>query len=277
MKVQFDPFIVEYDKIEWPIYDFKTECKLAIEVIVSKNTDNLPIALMMSGGIDSQIAGESLLLANIPFICVIGKLYTSLPTGHVVFNNHDYVYAERWCAKHNIEVRYCMIDVFKQADVLCEYALSSKGFSPQYACHMFIMKWCKDNGFFYIAGGTEIDIVLKNDEYYATDDQREYPLEHFCKLHDIRGEFMFYRQNSRLTAATLELPTVKRLMDEKVVDLIDHKHEYFSDIFEFETRPKRTGFERIQEWDSILRTPMKKIMGQYDDKYYTPILQFQNK
>lgn len=278
MKINFDPFIVEYDAIEWPIYDFRTECKLAIETIVSKNTDNLPVALMMSGGIDSQIVGEALLLANVPFVCVIGKLYTSLPTGDVVFNNHDYAYAERWCARNNIGVRYCLIDVFKQADILCEYALSSKGFSPQYACHMYIMKWCKDNGFYYIAGGTEIDIVLSDDgQYYATDDQREYPLENFCKLYNIKGEFMFYRQNSRLTAATLELPTVKKLMEQHVVDIIDHKHHYFSDVFDFESRSKRTGFERIQEWDSILRTPMKKIMGKYDDKYYTPLSRFKKR
>jgi hypothetical protein len=272
MKVQFDPFIVEYDKIEWPIYDFKTECINAVHKAMLSNTLNLPVVVMMSGGIDSQLIGESLLLASIPFKCVIGRLQDS--SGNI-FNKHDYEYAERWCYLHGIDILYCDIDVFIQSDTLVEYALSAKTFSPQYACHMYIMRWCSDKGYFFLAGNGEMDIVLRDNKYYMMDEQREFSLLNFCRLHNLTGEFQFWKQDGRLISAFLQLPTVKMLMSAKIENLLDHKHACFSDVFRFEERVKCTGFEHIQKWDNKLRQPMKKIMGKYDDKYYTLILHFQ--
>ena len=54
----------------------------------------------------------------------------------------------------------------------------------------------------------------------------------------------------------------------------DYKHECLADVFEFETRPKYTGFESIQNWDSLMRNYLKTITGQYDAKFYTPISHF---
>jgi len=277
MKHQFNPFVIEYEPITSPILDFRSECILAAQIISSKNINRLPIAVMMSGGIDSQLAAEAFLNAGIPFVCVICKLQTVLATETIIFNEHDYEYAERWCKTNNVDIVYCHLDIFKQAELLTKYALSSIGFSPQYASHMFIMKWCQENGFFYVAGMGEIDIVLKDGIYYATDDQREFSLDNFCKIHCIEGEFLFWKQDARLTAATLQLPTVKRLIKAGMPKLLKYKHSYFSDIFEFEPRPKYTGFEKIQEWDSILRNYMKRSTNGYDDIYHTPISTFDQK
>jgi hypothetical protein len=274
MKHQFNPFSVEYEPITSPIRDFRTECIATAQLVSSKNVNNMPIAVMMSGGIDSELTAESFRLAGIPFVGVICKLQTRLATDTVTFNEHDYQFAERWCAKNNIEVVYCYLDIFKQAELLTEYALSGNGFSPQYAAHMFIMKWCQQNGFYYVAGMGEIGIVLKDDKYYTMDEQREFALSNFCDIHKIEGEFLFWKQDSRMTAATLNLPTVRWLIKERDPYLLTHKHSYFSDIFQFEPRPKYTGFEHIQQWDSILRNFMKKQTGHLDNKYYTPIEHF---
>lgn len=276
MKYQFNPFVIEYDRV-LSINDFKTECMFAAQTIAAKNTNNKPIVVMMSGGIDSQLVAESMLLSDISFVCVIARLCTRLSTGDIIFNEHDYQYAERWCKLHGIEILYCDIDIFKEAKLISEYALSSKGFSPQYACHMYIMKWCKERGFYYVAGMGEIDIVLKDGIYHTMDEQREFALYNFCQAHNIEGEFLFWKQNSRLTAATLELPTVKKLMERREPKLIIHKHGYFSDVFHFEMRNKYTGFEKIQEWDFIIRTALKSHNIQYDSKFYTPISHFQRK
>ena len=274
MNIQFDPFIVEYDPITTPVEDFKAECITAANKVISHNVGNLPVVVLMSGGIDSELVGEALLLAKIPFKCVIGKLQTDLVNESLIFNSHDYQFAERWCVKNSIEIIYCGLDIFKQNKLLCEYALSANSFSPQFACHMYIMKWCSDNGYFFLAGHGEPDIVLRNNEYYMKDEQRAQTVNNFCKLYNLTGKFQFWKQDGRLISAFLQLPTVKSLMAQGVVALSEHKHTCFSDIFQFEGRNKATGFERLQEWDYQLRNYLKKYNGKYDKMFYTPITQF---
>jgi len=280
MKYQFDPFEYYYEKIDWPVYDFKTECIMAAQKVESLNIKNLPLIVTMSGGLDSELIAQSLYSANISFKALIGRLQVETATGSIILNKHDYCYAEKWCKSHNVEVIYCDLDVFGNAKLLTEYALSSKGFSPQYAWHMYLMKWCSDNGYFFVAGLGDIDIVLGDDgEYYCADTQREWSIDIFCENHNIidgvDGVIRFVKLDSRLTASFLKLSTVQNLMLNKSPVLLDHKHACFSEAFpEMEPRPKFTGFEKIQEWDSILRTYMKQAHGKYNSISYIPISHF---
>ena len=194
MKHQFNPFKVEYEKIDESIYDFKSECIMAAHNAMSKNIKNLPIIVMMSGGIDSELVAESLLLAGIPFTCVIGRLQNETEEGTIIFNKHDYEYAERWCNLNNVDIVYCDIDVFEQDKLLIEYALSAKSFSPQFACSMYMIKWCSDQGYFFMAGHGEPTIVLVDDEYFMMDEQREYALNNFCELNNCPGVIKPWRQ-----------------------------------------------------------------------------------
>jgi len=272
MKYQFDPFIFYYEEIDSPVYDFRTECIMAAHKAVSLNEKGLPVIVTMSGGLDSELIAQSLYLAGIPFTALIGKLQAGVATDILTLNEHDYCYAEKWCKEHNVDIEYCCIDVFKDAKLLTEYAMSSKGFSPQYAWHMYLMKWANDNGYFFIAGLGDIDIVLKDDEYYCVDTQREWSIDIFCENNNLDGVIRFVKLDSRLTAAFLNLDTVKNLMANKAPVLLDHKYECFSEAFpEMEARPKYTGFEKIQEWDAILRTYMKKYHAKYNTISYVPV------
>jgi hypothetical protein len=274
MKFTFLPFSVDYGKIEESVLDFKSECIRAVGNAVKQNKNNLPLVVMMSGGIESELLAQSLVLAGVPFKCVIGKLMTRISNKDIIFNEHDYQFAERWCERNSIEIVYCEVDIFKENKLLCEYALSVKGFSPQYACHMVIMKWCSDNGYFFLAGNGEMDLVLVGNEYFMLDEQREFTLDNFCRLHNLTGVWQFWKQDGRLISAFLRLPTVKKLIDQKIKSFLDHKHECFGDVFEFEGRKKTTGFEKVQEWDYIHRSELKLINGQFDEKFYTPVSAF---
>lgn len=274
MKYNFNPFVVDYGEILSPIDSFKGECILAINKALLFNEKNLPVVVMMSGGIDSELVAESLLLAGVKFHCVIGRLLTSTPTRDIIFNSHDYCIAEKWCRKNNIYFEYCDIDIFKQNSLLCDYAIEAKSFSPQYACHMFIMKWCSERGYFFFAGNGEMDIVLYNNEYCMMDEQREFTLDNFCNIHSLEGCFQFWKQDGRLISAFLRLPTVIELMNRQELRILDYKHRCFADEFNFEDRRKYTGFEYIQEWDYHLRNYLKSINGEFDSKFYTPISLF---
>jgi hypothetical protein len=274
-KLQFEPFIIEYDPITSPILSFIDESTAAAVKAISTNHDDLPVVVMMSGGIDSELVGDALLHAHIPFQVVIGRLRTDVVCENTIFNMHDYQVAERWCLKNNIDIIYCDIDIYQLSTVLCKYALESYGFSPQFACHMYIMKWCTDNGLFFLAGNGELNFVRRDDgKYYMMDSQRAYTLNNFCKIYKCAGVCQFWKQDARVAAAFLQLPTVKWFMSEGVDKLLDHKHACFADVFEFEPRIKLTGFEYVLAWDSHLRNPMKIVMGKYDAVYYTALDHF---
>jgi hypothetical protein len=276
MKAQFSPFVVTYDtKVDTPVLNFKAECILAAKNAYSRNVNNLPLVVLMSGGIDSELVATSLILAGIPFKAVIGQFITDTICNKTYFNHHDFTVAEQWCKDNDIDIIYCEIDVYQQSRLLCEYALSAQCLSPQYACYMYMMKWCTENGLYFLTGMSEIDIVLRDGIYYTMDEQREHGINNFCLLHSLTGQWNFWKYDSRLTIAFLRLPTVRRLMTEKIQRLLDYKHDCFSDVFLFLPRKKHTGFERLQEWDGALRVPLREAMGKYDEKYYTPVAIFE--
>jgi hypothetical protein len=278
MKTQFYPFDVKYKTtVDTPIMEFKDECMLAAKKASERNTNNLPLVVLMSGGIDSELVATSLLLAGIPFKAVIGQYITDTVCNKTYFNHYDIALAENWCIKNKIEIIYCEIDVYQQSKLLCEYAISSQCSSPQYACYMHMMKWCTEHGLYFLTGMSEIDIVLRDNIYYTVDEQREHGINNFCVLQSLTGQWNFWKYDCRLTTAFLRLPTVKALMTAKVPCLLNFKHDCFSDAFLFEPRKKYTGFEHLQEWDGALRVPLREAMGEYDEKIYTPVSIFEGK
>lgn len=272
----FNPFTVEYPRFSTPIKSFRYEAVQAVDLAVSKNKENLPVVVMMSGGIDSELVGQAFIDARSPFLAVIGRLVINTPNHVQYLNTHDIKYAEAWCQTNMISVFYCDIDVYQDANKLCKYALDAQGFSPQYACHMMIMKWCSDNRMFFVAGNGEMDFVLYENEYHMLDEQREHTLGNFCNAYTLRGVWQFWKQDARCAAAFLELPTVKHLMRQRAARLLTHKYACFSDVYKIEARPKYTGFEYIQEWDSILRTRLKLDHDKFDEKFYTPLDSFRS-
>lgn len=276
MKITFDPFTLEYPDIDTPIQSFRGEAIRAVELATSKNTKNLPVAIMMSGGIDSELVAQAFLDALIPFIVVIGRLVIHAHNYVHYANSHDIKYADEWCTKRKIPRFYCDIDVYQEAETLCKYALAARGFSPQYACHMMIMKWCSDNRMFFVAGNGEMDFVIHRNEYYMLDEQREHTLGNFCEAYSLNGVWQFWKQDARCAAAFLNLHMTKHLMESRSLRLLDHKFACFSEVYEIIQRPKYTGFEYIQEWDSILRNRLKSEMGLFDNKVYTPLSSFRS-
>lgn len=273
MKIIFEPFSVEYEPILSPVLDFKTESVHTLRRILL-SASNKNIAVMMSGGLDSELVARCMHNAGIPFTAVIGRFMTRLTHDAIIFNKHDYAYAEKWCGDNNIKIVYCDIDVFKEADTLITFALDAQSLSPQFACHMYMMKWCNDHGYFFITGNAEMDFVLNGDnEYYLLDEQRESALMNFYNIYQLHGSFQFCK-DSRLISAFIHLPTVQLLMSKKVTRLLDYKADCFNDVFNMEVRPKFTGFEKIQQWDSIFRTYLSSRTGQFDEKFYTPLSYF---
>ena len=271
MKYQYDPFIIEYDQITEPVGDFRTEVLRAAKKI-EERADGKPIMVCMSGGMDSEFVAEALYAAGVPFTALIGSLVIKTAAKWIYLNDHDTVYAFSWCDKRNIRYENCIIDAYEDAELLTQYAIDCKSFSPQYACHCYYMNYANSIGHFFVVGLGDIDIVMRDGEYYSMDTQRDAALNNFHEKHMLDGEIRFVKQDSRLTAAALKDPIFQELMQKQIPLLVKHKHRYYSSIFpNIADRPKYSGFEKLQEWDKLIRDPLKELNGHYDLLAYTPI------
>jgi len=95
-------FIV-YEPITRVPLSFKEECLIAAKKI--RDTTDLPIQVLLSGGIDSMTVCESFRQSNIPFTPVICKYNNTI-------NHHDIKYAFEYCERFNIKYILLELDIF---------------------------------------------------------------------------------------------------------------------------------------------------------------------
>jgi hypothetical protein len=276
MKHTFLPFSVSYPKITGQIRSLREEAVGLAHLAAAKNVQKRPLALMMSGGLESEMMANAFVDAGIPFRAVTGRLGARVDREFVALNEHDTVYADAWCRKHKVEHTYVDVDIFGDLRTIAAYAASAMCFSPQYGTHMLLMKWCHDEGLFFVAGNGEMDLVLKDGAYYMMDEQREFTLDNFCALNNLQGVWQFWKQTGRAISAYIELPVVQAYMGQKCRSLLDVKHYCWATAYNFHHRSKRTGFEKVQEWDGIARNALRQMYGQYDEKFYTPLSAFKD-
>lgn len=91
------PFRFEIGRINRNIYSFRKECIIAAEKIANNTTK--PIKLMLSGGLDSQVAFLSFIEAKVEFIPFIINWTDNF--GKII-NDHDTSAAYELCLRYNI-------------------------------------------------------------------------------------------------------------------------------------------------------------------------------
>lgn len=92
---------VEYGRASRAAGTFPDECINAAQKIAASTT--LPLWLCLSGGIDSEVVAQVFLKAGIPFNAAIMRFAENK-------NAHDIRWAEAFCRKHNVPLRYFDID-----------------------------------------------------------------------------------------------------------------------------------------------------------------------
>ena len=143
-KTPEDQFHVTYGKCEREPYNFKKECIETAKLIYQKT--DLPIYVLFSGGIDSEIVVNVFMEAGIPFTPVT-----------VVFddyiNEHDAKYAFSFCEKHNLNHKILNLNILSfWENEMMYYADMTKANSPQ----INVMMWAMDmlNGYTVFCDGT---------------------------------------------------------------------------------------------------------------------------
>ena len=97
-KDEHDRWFYNYNKVKRIPLTWKEECLKTAKLI--NETYNIPINILVSGGVDSLVCCESFRLSNVPFTAVIFNFK---------YNTHDIKYAIDYCK--NYEVKYKIIDI----------------------------------------------------------------------------------------------------------------------------------------------------------------------
>lgn len=91
-----------YSACRWEPASFREECVRAARLI--RDSTDLPIEVLFSGGMDSQAVVEAFHEAGIPFTPVIARYAGG-------FNAHDIAYAIDWCEARSLGMRFIDIDL----------------------------------------------------------------------------------------------------------------------------------------------------------------------
>jgi len=304
-----DKWFFYYDKITRKPLSWKNECLETAKLI--NNTYNIPIDILVSGGVDSLVCCESFRLSNIPFNAIIFDFK---------YNEHDIIYAKNYCEEFQIKYKVIKIDIkdfFKNK--LEEYSEHTQCRNPQIVFQAYMTEFV-DNlpvfglGELFLCLGRIINPKTNftgykqapiNDGKVLTFEGEQYQaIERLLRYRKRPGIPKFFIYTSELKLSLLINPIIlewiqnAKLNKQQDTDYFDLKlNTNFKSLFylhyfpEVGTRPKvdykrfkgvpkiisrndYTGFEYISE---IHKTYQDKLFNKFPEEYnqfkWTPYIE----
>lgn len=260
-----DSWWVTYGKSEWQPRDWRTEC-IETARLIRSNT-NLPIHVMFSGGIDSEVVVRSFHAAGIPICAAILRFKDDL-------NLHDIRYAVDSCEALAIPYRFYDLDLLKfwEAEVY-EYAARTYCLSPQLCSTMWLVDQIDG---YPVMGSAECYLVKRLPEGYQPGispyerspwDMYEKELiaawyRHF-QIRDREGAPGFFQYNPENMYAFLVDKTIQDLVNDRIpgkCSSMSSKLGIYQRYWpELVSREKYTGFELVQEQDAPIRARLAEM------------------
>jgi len=280
-KNEQDKWSIQYGQCQRPINDWKKECKLAASIIYEKR-EGLPIDILFSGGMDSEITLLSFLEIKVPF------------NVHFVDYNGYNIYDKRWatkiCEYKNIKLTIHNLDIkkFWQSDECLEIANLSKCVSPQLLSQQWLMG--KVDGLPILGSGecytARTDIATqknteKNKRKYTSVNwvivEREKRASWYRYLisKNRPGIPGFFQYTPELMLSFLEDPICQELHKNNMKGKLSNSTSKFNICSkywpEIKKRLKKTGFEDLRDDDFILRTKLMKLYENYHYEYWSEV------
>lgn len=266
-----------YGKINIEGYqsDIRLMNEAAAHYICNRNPNLMPTVLM-SGGLDSEIVAQSFLATKKPFRVAIGKFQAGL-------NQHDIDYAIGWCERNQVKYDLIPIDLDEfGTNLLYQYAADSTCASPQLCVTMHVGHIVAQRGGLPILGSGEC--YLKKRMPLLSDDDEPYPdtpwdlhekeliasWYRFFMKHNIPAVPGFFQYTPEQMVSFLEDRRVQELVNDLIfgkLSSLTSKPYIYQPHYDFEKRPKYTGFEHYMDWDRHHRKKLETLYGEYRDVY----------
>lgn len=259
-----DRWWVKYGTCTRKPMGFGDECLITARMI--RDRTHLPIHVMFSGGLDSEVALRSFVQAGIPVTAAICRFAHDL-------NIHDISYAVIVCEALGVPYKFYDIDLirFWYTDAY-EYAIRTYAISPQLITTM----WCADqidgfpvmgSGEPYLVKDVPLGYKAKESDYTRTTWslwEKEHIAawyRHFMMRNREACPGFFQYTPEIMYSFVTEPPVVDLVNDTKrgKLSTLNSKAEVYGRHFSMIPRQKYTGFEKVPELDYQHRERMRRI------------------
>ena len=234
--------------------------------IISKEA-NEPIMLLFSGGIDSEFMIRIFTEAAVEF--KVGII------DYNGWNTHDTKYAYDYCKQHGIDPITVSVDI---ENLIASGEFENIATNAKCCAHQMIpvMKGLTlFNGTIIMANG---EPYFKNYEgnWQWEETEKVNAYNNFYNIYDIDGTPDFLRYTPEMVLAFANNSLVKDLVNNKLPGKLStrtSKNKIYSDGFNFVTREKYTGWEKIREtaWHDESLTIISKIQEGYNGVFSLPV------
>jgi hypothetical protein len=249
---------VQYGPCERPVGNFQHEClKTALKI---QDNARQKMTVLFSGGVDSEVALQSFVLAKVPVTAAILRFKNDL-------NIHDISYAIITCDKLGIKYKIFDLDIIHfWENQLLDYADPTYCISPQLLSTMWLADQIDE---YPILGSGECLLVKDYDDSYQPGvspyTHSEWSLWEKEKIAAWYRHFIvknrpacpgFFQYTPEVILSYLLDPIVQKLTRSEIVGKLStesSKLQIYQQHFSLIERPKFTGFEHIQAADSYFR------------------------
>ncbi|NUN05055.1 MAG: hypothetical protein HUU57_04765 [Bdellovibrio sp.] len=260
-----DVFSVSYGKARKHL-NFSQACEEQSRLIYSKAGHR--VGILLSGGVDSEVALQSFVRQGLPVKAYIGKMRND-------YNLHDMSYAVIACERMLVPYQIIDYDFEKMMDEQgYGYAELSQCFSPQLIAVMYLMDQISE--YVVVGGGDCILVPGSGNEWFLRERERVTSWYKFLQRRHRESCVGFFQYTPEVIHAYVRDPLVQMKIRAKsdYESSADFKLEFYQQYFDLIKRKKMTGFEKIQDLDYRYRSELQKIYGHCDQEYNTAVTKF---
>lgn len=273
-------WFVSYGACSSKPLDFKKECLRTAELI--KQQAKAPVHVMFSGGVDSEVALRSFVEAGIPVTAAILRFKNDL-------NIHDISWAVLTCEALKVPYRFYELDVLDfWKNRIFDYAEKTYCVTPQLLPTM----WLADQIDGYpVMGSGECLFVKEVPVGYQPGispyEKSDWFLWEKEKIASWYRHFMIYQRDAcpgffqytpEIMLSYLLDPLVQELISDRIIGKLtteSSKLKIYQQHFDLITRPKYTGFEKIQNEDAFYRKILRESFPGCDQVHKTKVADLQ--
>lgn len=232
------------------------------------------IYLLLSGGLDSEVAARAFLDADIPFTAAVIK-YKTNPQERP-WNFHESRFADRFCEQYSVNKLDLILDpvTFFASDEVREIADIAQTRSGQLACSMWAARQL-GNGYIVLGQG-EPYLYRQFGKWWFREKELIVSWHKFWMFTGIKGTAGFHQYTPDQMLAYLTDPLIQKLVQSTETAVIEPlnnasvKQQLYQSHYpeaDFLTRKKYTGFERLIQLDSDIRQTLSEKYSSHYAEY----------
>ena len=271
-----DMWFVRYGRAQRFPFDFRKECIETARRI--RESTKLPIDVLFSGGVDSEVALRSFLEAGIDIRVSTLRFKDDL-------NRHDVEWAERVGRELGLTIRFVDLDLLKfwETEALA-YADRTQCVSPQLLTTMWLAD--QTDGFCVLGSGENFIVKRLPEDYVPGESPYLRSVWDLFEKEKIAAWYRHFQLQGRDAAPGFFQYTPEIMLswflDPIGCDLWNDRRvgkrnsessklEQYQQHFPLAARPKYTGFEKVAEQDKVFRAELRRRHTSSDFIIATPV------